>query len=86
MEEGIFIIAFREIVVRDLGAQVVDVMKADVPTKPLQDKRQLVKRTALQPGLHKLPAFMVIPISGVKVMLDLIGFELLFRGSVDIRV
>ena len=70
MEQGIFIVALGQVVVGDLRAQVMDVMKTDVPTKPLQDERELVKGTALQPGLHKLPAFVIIPVGRVEVVLD----------------
>ena len=70
MEQGVFVIAFGQVVVGDLRAQVMDVMKTDVPTEPLQDERQLVKGTALQTGLHKFPAFVVVPVGRVKIMLD----------------
>ena len=70
MEHGIFIIAFGQIVIGDLGAQVMDVMKTDIPTEPLQDDRQFIEGTALQPCLDKFPAFMVVPVGWVKVVLN----------------
>ena len=70
MEQGIFVIAFGQVVVGDLGAQVMDVMKTDVAREPLQEQRQLVKGTALQAGLYKFPAFMPVPVGGVEVVLD----------------
>jgi len=47
MEFRIFVVALRQVVVRDFGAQVVDVMEPDVSAEPLQDKRQLIEGTAL---------------------------------------
>ncbi len=70
MEQGVFVIAPGQVVVGDLRAQVMDVMKTDVPTEPLQDERQLVKGAALQTSLHKFPAFVVVPVGRVKIVLD----------------
>lgn len=69
MEQGVFIITFGQVIVRDLRAQMMDVVKADVSAEPLQDQGQLVKGTTLQPGLHKIPAFVMIPVGRVKIML-----------------
>ena len=71
MEQGIFVIALGQVVVGDLGAQVMDVMKTDVPSEPLQDERKFIEGTALQACLHKLPAFVVVPVGRVKVMLNI---------------
>ena len=70
MEQGIFVIAFGQVVIGDLGAQVMDVMKTDVAREPLQEKRQLVKGTALQARLYKFPAFVPIPVGRVEIVLD----------------
>ena len=70
MEEGIFVIAFGQVVVGNLRAQVMDVMKTDVPTEPLQDERQFIKGTALQPRFYEFPAFVVVPVGRVKIVLD----------------
>ena len=70
MEKQIFVIAFGQIVIGDLGTQTMDVMKPDIPAEPLQDERQFVEGTALQSRLHKIPAIIVVPIGGVKVMLN----------------
>src|SRR6476469_282742 len=70
MKQGVFVIAFRQIVVGDLCTQMMDVMKSDVPTEPLQDERQFIEGTALQPCLYKFPAFVVVPVGWVKVVLD----------------
>src|SRR5215207_3601447 len=70
MEQGILVIALGQVVVGNLCAQVMDMMKTDVSTEPLQDKRQFVERAALQAGLHKFPTFMVIPVGRVKIMLN----------------
>ena len=35
MEQWVFVIALGQVIVRDLGAQVMDVMEANVPTEPL---------------------------------------------------
>src|SRR6185503_11292517 len=69
MEQWIFIIAFGQVVVGDLGAQMMDVMKTDVAREPLQEKRQFVKGTALQARLYKFPAFVPIPVGRVEVVL-----------------
>ena len=69
MEQGIFVIAFGQVVIGDLRAQVMDVMKTDVAREPLQDERQLIEGTALQPRLHKFPAFVPIPVGRVEVVL-----------------
>src|SRR5690349_18129970 len=70
MKHGIFIIAFGEVIVGDLGAQVMDMMKADIPAEPLQNERQFIEGTALQPCLYKFPALVVVPVGWVKVVLD----------------
>ena len=70
MEQGIFVIALGQVVVGDLGAQVMDVMKTDVPGEPLQNERQFIEGTALQPCLYKFPALVVVPVGWVKVVLD----------------
>ena len=70
MEQRVFVIAPGQVVVGDLGAQVMDVMKTDVPSEPLQDERKFIKGTALQPCLYKFPAFVVIPIGRIKIMLN----------------
>src|SRR5687768_4575728 len=41
-EKGMRLMAVLQVIVRDLGTQVVDVMEADVSAEPLQDLRQLI--------------------------------------------
>lgn len=62
MEQGIFVIAFGQVVVGNLCTQVMDVMKTDVSTEPLQDERQLIEGTALQTRFYEFPAFVVVPV------------------------
>lgn len=70
MEQRVFVIAPGKVIAGNLGAQVMNVMKTNVPTEPLQNERQLIKGTALQPGFYKFPAFVVVPISRIKIVLD----------------
>ena len=70
MKNRIFVITLGQVVVGDLRAQVVDVVKTDVAAEPLQNERQFIEGTSLQSRLHKFPAFVVVPIGRVKIMLD----------------
>jgi len=70
MEQWVFVITLGQVVVGDLGAQVMDMMKSDVPAEPLQDERQFVEGTALQSRFCEFPTIIVIPIGGVKVVLN----------------
>ena len=70
MEKRVFIIAFGQVIVGDLGTQMMDVMKADIPAEPLEDEWQLIEGTALKSCFCEFPAIIVVPIGGVKVMLN----------------
>lgn len=39
MEKGVFLVAFLKIVIGDLGTQVVNMVKTNIPCEPLQDLR-----------------------------------------------
>src|SRR5687767_8841705 len=58
-----------QIVIGDARAEVVQVVIADIPGKPLEDFRQLVKRAALQRGGGVVPVFSAFPVNAVKLML-----------------
>ena len=70
MEEGIFVIAFGQVIVGDLRAQMMDMMKTDIPGEPLQEKRQFIEGTALQSRFYEFPAFVVVPVRWIKIVLD----------------
>jgi len=61
--------AFLQLVVGDLRAEVMDVMETDVTREPLQDLGELVEGAAIHTGLEELPILVAFPIGRLKVML-----------------
>ena len=59
-----------EIVVRDSRAQMMDVVKTDVATEPLQDPRQFVVRTPVERRVSVIPLLCPFPIHALELMLD----------------
>src|SRR6185295_9035993 len=55
LEQRVLPVALLEVVVRDGGAQMMDVVKADVRGEPLQHSRQFVVRAAAQGRLREVP-------------------------------
>lgn len=70
MKNRILVESLLQVVVGDLGAEMVDVVKADIAREPLEYLRQLVVGTALQRGERILPVGMVLPIGVLKLVLD----------------
>ena len=61
--------AFLQMIVRDRRAQVMDMMKADVPRKPLQYFRQLVERTSLERSSAVIPISTALPMNIFELVL-----------------
>src|SRR5712664_657252 len=61
--------AFLEMIVRDRRAEVMYVMKADVPRKPLQYFRQLIERTSLERSSAVIPIRTAFPMNIFELML-----------------
>ncbi len=43
MKEGILVITLWQIVIRDLGTQMMDMMEPNIPAKPLQEGGQFIE-------------------------------------------
>ena len=63
--------AFFQTVVRDFRAQVMNVMKTDIPREPLQDFWKLIIGTSVYRGLSIIPLIAVVPISVFELMLNI---------------
>src|ERR1041384_2113579 len=60
-------VAFLEVVVRDAGAEMMNVMVPDVAGEPLQDFWQFVERTALERRGAIIPIRAPLPINALKL-------------------
>ncbi len=58
-----------EIVIGNAGAEMVDVVKADVAREPLEDFRELVERTAFEGRLRVVPILAALPVNAFELML-----------------
>jgi len=68
-EEGMRPVTPLEVVVRNPGAQVVDVMKSNVARQPLEEPGQLVERTSLERRRGVVPVIAAFPVGVVELML-----------------
>ena len=68
-EKCIRIVAFLQMVVGNGRAQMMDMMKADIARKPLQDSGQLVERAPVQRSLRVIPPVAALPVRAFKLML-----------------
>ncbi len=66
---GVGGVAFRQAIVRDLRAEVMDVVIADVAAEPAQDGRQLIVRATFQPGAQETPLVLPLPVRAHEVVL-----------------
>jgi hypothetical protein len=71
LEERICIVTALEIVVRNTGAEMMNMVKADIPGKPLQDLGQFVKRTAFERSFCVIPVFAAFPVNAIELMLHI---------------
>ena len=71
MQNLVFLQAAGQLVVGDARIQVVDVVEADVAAEPLQNRRKLVIRAALQPGFEEVPVFVPLPEGAREVVLHI---------------
>src|SRR5512138_2350193 len=71
MEDRILAMALFQLVVRDLRAEVVDMVKADITREPLQDFRQFIEGAALHTCREEIPIGMTLPVARGKVMLNI---------------
>src|SRR5215210_1293876 len=71
LKNRILIVALFQLIVGNPWAEVMDMMKTDIPGEPLQDFGELIERTAIQAGVEELPIWVAFPISWVKVMLNI---------------
>jgi len=62
--------AFLEVIIRNGRAEVVDVVKADVAGKPLEDFRQFIERAALERGSAVIPISAAFPVDVFELVLD----------------
>src|SRR6266853_1670873 len=61
--------ALLQMIVRDCRAEVMYVMKTDVPRKPLQNFRQLIERTSLERSSAVIPISTAFPMNIFELML-----------------
>ena len=66
-----FVVAALQVVVGDARAQVMDVVQADIPRKPLQHFGQFVVRTPLQRRFEAIPRCIPRPVDVAKLVLDI---------------
>src|SRR5678810_103142 len=70
LEERMRTVAPFQVIVRNSGAQVMNMMKPNVPGKPLQDLRQLIKRTPLEGGVGVVPLVRAFPVHSLELVLN----------------
>src|SRR5690606_38096693 len=58
-----------EMVVRHAGAEMVDVVEADVAAEELEDAREPVEGAALESGIHVVPVVASLPVHPVELVL-----------------
>ena len=71
MENWIFFEGFRQFVIRDFRAEMVDVMKANVAGEPLEEPGKLIERAALQADAGVIPLSMPDPPGTIEIVLDI---------------
>ena len=71
LKYGILVMTLFQLIVGDPRAEVMDMMKTYISREPLQDLRKFIERTTIQAGVEELPIRVTLPISGVKVMLNI---------------
>src|SRR5918995_4980736 len=69
-EDRILVMRALQVVVRDLGAQVVDVVEADAAGEELEGRRQLQVRAPAQCRIRVAPALATLPVDVLELMLD----------------
>jgi len=70
LKERFGAVTFLEVIVRNRRAQVMDVMKADVAGKPLQDFWQLVEGASLERSRAVIPIGAAFPMNVFELVLD----------------
>ena len=60
-----------QMIVRNAGTQVMNMMKADIAGKPLEHLRQLVKGTAAQRSHAVIPFVAALPMDFFELVLDI---------------
>src|SRR5260221_1190784 len=63
LEKRVGLVTLLEIVVGNARAEVMDVVKADVPGEPLQNSRQLGERAALKRRRRVIPGVSALPVN-----------------------
>src|SRR6267154_1067836 len=71
LKQRVRLMASLQIVIRDLRAQMMNVMISDVPREPLQHLRQFVKRTPLQRRRRVIPVPAAFPIHPLELVLHI---------------
>lgn len=69
LEIRICIMTVLEMIIRDARTQVMNMMKANITGKPLQNLRELIEGTALQRRAGVVPFFTPHPVRILKLML-----------------
>ena len=70
-EDRILVVRALQVVVRDLGAQVVDVVEADVAGEELEGLRQLQVGAPAQRRVRVAPALAALPVDVLELVLDI---------------
>ena len=70
LKERFGFMASFQIVIRDAGAEMVNMVKTNVPREPLEHFGKLVKRTPFQGGAFVVPFVAALPIDAFKLVLD----------------
>src|ERR1700710_128103 len=71
VEDLVLVVGPLEVVVGDLGAEVVDVVEADVAGEELEQLRQLQIGAALQGSVVVAPVLRVLPVDVLELVLDI---------------
>src|SRR5436189_4930047 len=69
LKQRVRLVASLQIVIGNARAEMVDMVKADVAGKPLQDLRKFVERTALQRCGGEVPVVAAFPVNSLELML-----------------
>ena len=69
-EDGVGVVGALQVVVRDPGVEVMDMMQTDVAGEELQQLRELQIRAATQRGLGIAPLTLALPVGVLKLVLD----------------
>jgi len=69
LEVRVCVMAALEMVIRDARTQVMNMMKADIAGKPLQDFRELIEGTAVKRGARIVPILSPRPVCAFELVL-----------------